>query len=142
MRAVRFLAAVAAAVALSLPAGASAQAAPPAATASAPAFGSLPVQREAATGSVDWLPQFFAAALVLAAIAWFWQWRKGRLLPLRAGAATLRSVTALRLTPAASLHVVTWGDEELLLACGNASVTVVARRPSAGAAPAASEVQP
>lgn len=141
MRRAHFLAACAAAVALSLPVAAWAQATASRAAASSPAFGSLPVQREAATGSVDWLPQFIAATLVLAAFAWFWQWRKGRLLPLRSGAAPLRSVTALRLTPAATLHVVHWGGEELLLACGNASVTVVARRPTA-AAPQPAEVQP
>lgn len=142
MRGLRFLAAAAAAVALSLSSAAWAQVAPARPAASSPAFGSLPVQREAAAGNVDWLPQFVAAALVLAALAWFWQWRKGRLLPLRGGAATLRSASALRLTPGATLHVVVWGDEELLLGCSNSGVTVVARRPVGAAAPQQVEVRP
>ena len=50
----------------------------------------------------------------------------------------LRSTSALRLTPGATLHVVHWGGEEVLLACSGSAVTVVSRRALPAPAEAAS----
>ncbi|HVE52168.1 MAG TPA: flagellar biosynthetic protein FliO [Ramlibacter sp.] len=99
-----------------------------------PVFGNLPLQREtdrADAGVGGWLPQLVAAVLLVAAGGFAYHWRRTRA-PLRATGSSLRSAAALRLTPAASVHVVHWGEEELLLACTPSAVTLVAKRPRSG----------
>ncbi|HEY8360372.1 MAG TPA: flagellar biosynthetic protein FliO [Ramlibacter sp.] len=77
-----------------------------------------------------------SAALLLAALAagGLLAWRRGpaglqQWRSRRSGAAALARVSSQALTPHASIHVVHWSDEELLLGCTAQQVTVIARRP-------------
>lgn len=120
------------------------------ASASAPAsarvqFPELPLRRDAAAGesavaSLAW------AALFLAVVAGlgFVLVRRGGVAGLRTGAGWLRPGTdnagrpvplgRTALTQQASVHVIEWKGEELLLGCTPHSVTLLARAPAAPAA--------
>lgn len=95
----------------------------------------LPLQRGDAVGlpfSIELLLVLLLAAVVVAAFV-LQRRRGGPLGRLLAGWATsapgtLEVVRAVRLTPGASLHVVRWDNEELLLSCTAAEVSVLSRR--------------
>lgn len=114
-----------------------------ASVASAPAFGSLPLQRgEASAPSAFGWGEMLGAIVLLAVLLTALQHvrRRGTAPGMkwwRAKTATggLRAGPAVRLTPAASVHVLQWGSEELLVACTGSSVTLLARRPQAADAP-------
>ncbi|MGE4244216.1 hypothetical protein [Ramlibacter sp.] len=104
----------------------------------------LPLQRDATPGLPVAVQVLLALLVVLALVlALVLQRRRGGGFSLRgfgglahphaAGSAPC-ALHALRLTPSASLHLVRWGDEELLIACGASHVELLARRPVAAAA--------
>jgi flagellar biogenesis protein FliO len=121
-----------AALGMALPFALAAQPVVPSAPASGP-FGNLPLQRDAmGADAMAWTTQLGIAVLLILAAAFACRWLRHRG-PLRSGG-TLRSISAVRLTPAASVHVVQWGDDEMLIACSGSGVTLLARRPAAVAA--------
>lgn len=103
--------------------------------------GALPLRQEA--GAVDaggWMPALVLLAL-LAVAGGLAVWHRGG----GALSAALRRTTraphpvparlaSVALTPQASVHVVRWQGEELLLGCTSQQVTVLARKPGAAAA--------
>ena len=104
--------------------------------ASSPRFANLPLQREEGGASSTGLPlavQLVLAGALIAVLAVVYRMRQHRSLTGGVAGRTLRAVHALRLSQGASLHVVHWGEEELLLAASTGSVTVLARRPQPGA---------
>lgn len=92
----------------------------------ASALSGLPLRRG---GEVDdpvsgaWM---LIALLMVAAVAVIWFRRKAKVGP--ASRTALRRVESLALTPQGTLHVVVWGDEEILLGCSQAGVNVISRR--------------
>lgn len=106
-------------------------------------FPQLPLQRasDASGASADILA--WAAVMVLAALVagWIWAKRGGgtwrgaalRWNVRRASRDAPTTVARTSLTPAASLHVVEWQGEELLLGCTAQSIAILARRPAASA---------
>jgi Flagellar biosynthesis protein, FliO len=111
----------------------------PAAPASAPAaaspgrFSNLPLQREESSpGGLSLAAQLLLAAALLVALAVVYKLRQRK--AMRGGSSgALHAAHALRLAPGASLHVVRWGGEELLVAATASSVSVLSRRtPQAG----------
>jgi hypothetical protein len=136
-------------VAGALAGGALAQepAAPPAAAAS---FGSLPLQRsDPAAALPGWGGALLALALAALAAAGvqYARRRHGASPKLPAWWAgkpapgTLQIVQVVRLPQGASLQVVHWGEQELLLACTPAAVNVIGTRPR-GPLPGAAEANP
>lgn len=115
---------------------------PAAGGASAPAFGSLPLQRgEASTAAAFGWGEMLGAIVLLAVLLVALQYvrRRGGASGMKWWAAKpaaggLRAGAAVRLTPAASVHVLQWGSEELLVACTGSSVTLLDRRPQAAEA--------
>lgn len=106
-------------------------------------FGNLPLQREAASNVPLSLQVLLILLLVGVVVLSWWMRRRGvgtsrfaragaRLLrPWRLAAGTdapLEVLRAVRLTPDASLHVVRWSGEDLLLACSSGGVEVLRRR--------------
>jgi hypothetical protein len=144
------LRAIVAALALSFGCTQAASDAEPAHPASAPAsarvqFPELPLRRDAAAGesaaaSIAWAVLFLAVV----AGAGFILVRKGGVAGLRPGAGWPRagasnagrpvSLGRTALTQQASVHVIEWKGEELLLGCTSHSVTLLARAPAAPAA--------
>jgi hypothetical protein len=111
-----------------------AQEATRAAPAASSQFPELPLRRD--EGSVSGGVMAWGVVAIAAALAASWYWRR------RASHAGLRrpSVVVLpgrALTTHASLHVVEWEEERLLIACTAQSVTVVSRRPIDAVAPGA-----
>jgi flagellar biogenesis protein FliO len=112
---------------------------PAAAAASAAAFGSLPLQRgEASAAAAFGWGEMLGAIVLLAVLLGALQYVRRRASasglkwwPAKPVTDGLRARQAVRLTPAASVHVLQWGSEELLVACTGASVTLLARRPQA-----------
>jgi hypothetical protein len=122
-----------------------AQAQPPASSSSAAIpFSQIPLRREAPSGgsaaeSAGWAVLFLAVV----AGAGFLMVRRKTTFGASAGPGWLRATAAqpalkplgrMSLTQQASVHVVEWQGEELLLACTPQSVTVVARRAASGVA--------
>jgi flagellar biogenesis protein FliO len=104
---------------------AQAQSMPPRSAASVTRFPELPLRRDAAsgTGVAGWL----VIVLVLAAAAGL-VWKRRFAGPARSTPGIV--VAASRpLTTHASLHVVEWEGERLLLACTPGSADVISRRP-------------
>jgi flagellar biogenesis protein FliO len=102
--------------------------APNAQTLAASGLAALPLRRDAAGDPSMVSAWIFLGVLVVAAAAavWFGRRRKAS-----AGAPpTLQRIESLALTSHASLHVVRWGDEELLMGCAQAGIEVVSRRPA------------
>lgn len=99
------------------------------AAASAPsAFANLPLQREeSASVGLPLAAQLAIAATLVVAIAIVYRLRQRRSIGGRAKS-DLHTGQALRLTQGASLHVVYWGEEELLVASSGNSVTVLSQR--------------
>jgi hypothetical protein len=98
--------------------------------------GTLPVRRDAepAWGGATWWPGWIGLGLVAALGGW-WAWRRGALViagkasrPRTEGSHAER-VSSHALTPQASVHVVRWHGEELLLGCTPQQVTLLCRRP-------------
>jgi len=94
---------------------------------------SLPLRRDASaapdTGS--WAPSAILLALLGAGGAWLGWRRLGRAGVAAAARARPEPIVRLSsqaLTPQASVHAVQWAGEELLLACTPQQVTVVSRR--------------
>lgn len=103
-----------------------------ASTAPPPAYAGLPLQREdgpGVSGGMSWGLQLVLAGGLVAVLAGIYQLRRRHVATVQAGTA-LQALQSLRLTQGASLHVVQWGDEQMLLACTAAGVTVVSQRPS------------
>jgi flagellar biogenesis protein FliO len=101
-----------------------------ASNASTAQFPQLPLMRDAersdSGASLAWI-----GVVLLAVVAFAFVWKRRIGVPLRAGAGI--SVQPGRsLTTHASLHVVEWEGERLLVACTPQSVSVLARRPQAG----------
>ena len=98
--------------------------------------GTLPVRRDAepAWGGTAWWPGWVGLALVAALGGWF-AWRRGALVIAgkasrpRAEGSNAERVSSHALTPQASVHVVRWHGEELLLGCTPQQVTLLCRRP-------------
>jgi hypothetical protein len=147
------LRAIVAALALSFGSTQAAPEAEPAHPASAPAapsasarvqFPEIPLRRDAAAGesgaSIAWAVLFLAVV----AGAGFVLVRRGGVAGLRPGAGWPRCGTSsagrpvslgrTALTQQASVHVIEWKGEELLLGCTSHSVTLLARAPAAPAA--------
>ncbi|ROZ63200.1 flagellar biosynthetic protein FliO [Ramlibacter sp. WS9] len=115
-----------------------AQIAPPASSASAASpFSQIPLRRDSAAdgsaaASAGWAVLFVA---VVAGVGLLLIRRKagagvpGGWLRPASGKQLPKALGRVPLTPQASLHVVEWQGEELLLGCTAQSVTVVARRP-------------
>jgi len=132
------LAALLASLALAQPARAQSQ--PPAVAASAQAqFPQIPLRRDAPAGdSVAETLGWAALLLIAAAGAGLVLLRRGALPGVRAGAwlrpsagtSAPRLLGRTALTQQASLHVVEWQGEELLLGCTAQSVVVLTRRPA------------
>jgi hypothetical protein len=108
----------------------------------APSFGNLPLQRDDARagGILGWGEALGAVVLLVVLVAGLQYARRrggraaaGSWWSPKPAADGLRSGQAIRLTPAASLHVVQWGGEELLVACTSGAVTLLGRRPLAAA---------
>lgn len=105
---------------------------PAAAAASSSAYAGLPLQREdgpGASGGMSWGLQLVLAGALVAMLAGVYRLRRRQMAAARPGTA-LQSLQALRLAQGVSLHAVQWGDEQVLLACTAAGVTVVSRRSS------------
>jgi MYXO-CTERM domain-containing protein len=107
----------------------------PAAAPAAPAVlpASLPLRRDAAAGSdaPGWVPS--AALLALTGIVGVWLVRRRSVakatgLPGSPRAVPLIRIASLGLTPQASVHVVRWNGEELVLGCTAQQVTLLSRR--------------
>jgi flagellar biogenesis protein FliO len=105
----------------------------------------LPVRRDAepAWGDTTWWPGWVGLAFVVALGGWF-AWRRGTLV-IRGKATRPRvegshaeRVSSHALTPQASVHVVRWHGEELLVGCTPQQVTLLCRWPQ----PAQPEVAP
>ncbi|HSW16769.1 MAG TPA: flagellar biosynthetic protein FliO [Ramlibacter sp.] len=128
------------------PAHVSAQALAPAsaasavATSAAPAASlpaSLPLRRDAAdTASADvpWFTGLLLLGPLAAAGVALVRYQGGSILPrrIRAGATArpeLTRVASQSLTAQASVHVIRWGGEELLVGCTPAQVSLLSRRP-------------
>lgn len=117
-------------------AGAQAAAAPaavPSAAASAPAYAGLPLQRDGGPAGplgMSWGLQLVVGAALVAVLAGAYRLRRRHVAATQTGAA-LQLQQSLRLTQGASLHVVQWGDGQMLLACTATGVTVVSQRPAA-----------
>ena len=102
-----------------------AQTAPAATVASAPRYGDLPLRRDAdgdAAGSMAW-----AGVVLLVVLAAAFLWRK-KIAPPARGGQTINVASGRPLTSSASLHVVEWEGERLLVGCTPQSVEVLARR--------------
>ena len=110
-------------------AGARAQESPRQPAASSPQFPQLPLRRDepetTSLGAFAWV-----AGLLIVGVAGAWYWRR-RMAPAPARPSALAIMPARSLTAHASLHVVRWEHEELLLACTPQNVTVISRRPIA-----------
>jgi hypothetical protein len=144
------LRAIVAALAFSFSCTQAAPEAEPAHSASAPAssrvqFPELPLRRDAAAGesavaSIAWAALFLA----IVAGAGVFLVRRGGVAGLRPSAGWPRAGTSnagrpvslgrTGLTQQASVHVIEWKGEELLLGCTSHSVTLLARAPAAPAA--------
>lgn len=112
-------------------AGAGEPAAAPVAPAALPA--SLPLRRDAAAGSdaPGWLPS--AALLALTGIVAIGLVRRRSMNGATGLSGSIRGAPLVRLasvglTPQASVHVVRWNGEELVLGCTAQQVTLLSRR--------------
>jgi hypothetical protein len=102
----------------------------------------LPVRRDAdpTWGGTTWWPGWVGLAFVVAVGGWF-AWRRGtRVITGKASRPRMEGSHAERvsshaLTPQASVHVVRWHGEELLLGCTPQQVTLLCRRPRPEVAP-------
>lgn len=100
--------------------------------------GTLPVRRDAEPtwGGTTWWPGWIGLAFVAAIGGWF-AWRRGALAIAgkasrpRIEGSNAERVSSHALTPQASVHVVRWHGEELLLGCTPQQVTLLCRRPQA-----------
>jgi hypothetical protein len=108
-------------------------------TLAAPSTGKLPLRRdaEADTDGGLWMPLVVVFLFALAAAAYVMKRRAGNTGALtlagRRGAATVTRLSSHALTPQASVHAVQWNGEEYLLGCTAQQVTLLGRRPVAGA---------
>jgi MYXO-CTERM domain-containing protein len=97
--------------------------------AQAPVAGSLsalPLRRDTADDAATGSACIFLALLAAAAVAAVWYRRRRKV--GGADGPGLARVESLTLTSQASLHVVRWGQEELLIGCGQGAVDVLSRR--------------
>jgi hypothetical protein len=105
-----------------------AQSQPPAAAASQAQFPQIPLRRDApADGAMAETIGWAALLLIAAAGAGLVVLRRGA---LPRGAQGPKVIGRTALTQQASLHVVEWQGEELLLGCTTQSVVVLTRRPA------------
>lgn len=111
-----------------------------AAAASSPRFANLPLQREesASTAGLPLAVQMLLAVALIAGLAAVYKLRARKVMG-GGTAGALHAAQALRLTQGASLHVVRWGDEELLLGSTASGVSLLSRRTTAPAAGAPSQ---
>jgi hypothetical protein len=101
--------------------------------------GQLPLRKDPEpVDAGTWLPALVLLALLVAA-GGLAVWHRGGAALAAAMKRTLRSehrpgparVSSVALTPQASIHVVHWQGEELLLGCTAQQVTLLARKPGA-----------
>jgi hypothetical protein len=107
----------------------------PAAAPAAPAVlpASLPLRRDAVAGNdaPGWAPS--VVVLVLTGMVGIWSVRRRSMARATALSGSSRAVPLTRLasvalTPQASVHVVRWNGEELVLGCTAQQVTLLSRR--------------
>lgn len=102
---------------------------------------SLPLQRDERTGAsagLSLVTQLALAAGLLVVLAGLYKLRQKR--AQQGGAAPALAVgPAQRLAQGISVHTVTWGDEEILVACAAHGVTVLSRRARAAGSPVKGE---
>jgi hypothetical protein len=101
-------------------------------------FGSLPLQRGEPRASAFGWGEVLGGIVLLALLAGGVKYARTRRegggparaawWPAKPASGSLRTTQSVRLVQGATLHVVEWGDEELLLACTPGAVTVVSRR--------------
>jgi flagellar biogenesis protein FliO len=91
------------------------------------ALSALPLRRDGAQDPSMAGVWVFLAVLAAAALAAIWFKRLRKVAPETRP--QLQRLESLALTSQASLHVVRWGEEELLLGCSPGAVKVVSRRP-------------
>ncbi|MGN8064564.1 flagellar biosynthetic protein FliO [Ralstonia sp. 22111] len=109
---------------------------------------SIPLRREAETerGAVSSVPQLLVVVAVLAALLWWLlkrfrtnapQKNKPGIWPVRVtahpGSGGLRVIKSSRLTSKASLHVIDWDGQQLLVGCTENGLSVLSTRPDHGA---------
>lgn len=101
--------------------------------ASAPQFPQLPLKRDQLNDDVFPTSASWIAVLALLAAggAWFVAARRRSRSAAGAAGDTLKTLRTTALTQQATLHVIEWHGEELLIGCTPGSMTLLAHHPSA-----------